>query len=240
MIPARGDEACLRPPAHGEGFTAVEHPGEVDAVIELRSEGGDLRVVEVGPGGEDAAEKDGCVDRGHFYVYEGLAGFYVVEVVEEAMLVGHLVEMKVERSDDLLLDAIGGEVAALVGDAECGEAEASGGDAGSKVSVEFAGGGLVGCAVENLAGRGIGLLGEVETAGSLQLFQEGEVFVAEEPGVSWRCGCCLLRYERRGNETGSDSSAEQLCGPASRDFWRSRRAKTHSLSIVRSCRYRFI
>ena len=139
MIPARGDEAGLRPPTHGEGFTAVEHPGEVDAIVELRGEGGDLRVVEVGPGGEDTAEKNGCVDRGHFYVDEGFAGLYVVEVVEEAMFVGHFVEVKIERGDDLFLDAIGGKEAALVGDTERGETEACGGDAGGKVSVEFAG-----------------------------------------------------------------------------------------------------
>ena len=132
--------------------------GQVDAVVELRGEGGDLRVVEVGAGGEDSAEEDGCVDGGDFDVDEGLAGFDVAEVVEEAVLVGHLVEMKVECGDDLFFYAVGGEVASLVGDAERREAEACRCDAGGEVLIEFAGGGLVGGAVEDLPGCGIGLL----------------------------------------------------------------------------------
>src|ERR1700722_13316826 len=102
-------------------------------------------------------------------------------MVEEAVLVGHLVEMKVERGDDLLFDAIGVEVTAFVGEAEGGEAEAGSGDAGSEVLVELSGGGFVGGAVEDLSGGWVGLLGEVETASSLHLFEESEVFVAQEP-----------------------------------------------------------
>ena len=41
VVPASRDEADLGPPAHGEGLAAVEHPGPVDAVVELRGEVGD-------------------------------------------------------------------------------------------------------------------------------------------------------------------------------------------------------
>ncbi len=168
-------------PAHGEGLAAVEHPGPIDAVVELGGEVGDSGVVEVGAGGEDAAEEDSRVDGGDFDVDEWLAGFDVGEVVEEAVLVGHLVEVKVECGDDLFFDAVGGEVASFVGDAECRESESCGRDAGGKVLIQLAGGGLVGGAVKDLAGCGIGLLVEVETACTLHLFEEGEVVVAEQP-----------------------------------------------------------
>ena len=177
MVPARGEEACLGIPAHGESFAAVEHPGPVDAVVELGGEVGDLWVVEVGADGEDTAEEDGRVDRGDFDIDEGSAGFDVAEVIEEAVFVRHLVEMKVECGDDLLFDASGVEVSALVGDAESAETVASGGDAGGEVLVEFPGGGFVCGAVEDLSGGWVGLLGEVETTGAFHVFEESEIFV---------------------------------------------------------------
>jgi len=178
MVPASRDEAGLGVPAHGEGFSAVEHPGPVDTVVELCGEVGDSAVIEIGAGGEDTAEKDGSVDGRYFDVDEGFAGFDIAEVIEEAVLVGHLVEMKVERGDDLLLDPSGVLVAALVGDTESAEAIAGGGDAGGEVLVEFSGCVFVGGAVEDLSGGWVCLLGEVETACSFHLFEEGEVFVA--------------------------------------------------------------
>jgi hypothetical protein len=55
VVPAGGDEASLGTPAHGEGLAAVEHPGPVDAVVELRSEVSDGGIVEIGTCSEDAA-----------------------------------------------------------------------------------------------------------------------------------------------------------------------------------------
>lgn len=62
---------------------------------------GDLGVIEVSSTGEGAAEKDRSVDRRYFAVDEGLAGFDVVEVVEEAVLVRHGVEMEFEGGEYL-------------------------------------------------------------------------------------------------------------------------------------------
>ena len=178
MVPAGGDEAGLRTPAHREGFAAVEHPRKVDTIVELRSEIGDLRVIEVGAGGEDSAEEDRGIDGGHFDVDKGLPGLDVIEMVEEAVLVWHLVEMEVERGDYLFFYAIGRGVAPLVGNTECCEAETSRGDAGGEMSIELARRGLVGGAVENLPCGRVGLLGEVEASCALHLLQEGQVFVA--------------------------------------------------------------
>ena len=45
-------------------------------------------LVEMGAGSEDAAEKQGGVDGGNLGIAPGLAGFDVVEVGEEAVVVG--------------------------------------------------------------------------------------------------------------------------------------------------------
>jgi len=229
VVPARGDETGLGIPAHGKGLAAVEHPGPVDAVVELRGERGDLGVVEVSADCEDPTEEDSGVDGGDFDVDEGFTGFDVAKVIEKAMLVGHLVEMEVECGDDLLPDAIGIEVTPLVGDAECGEAEAGGGDACGEVLVELASGGFVGGAVEYLSGDWVGLFGEVETACALHLFEEGEVVVGEQPCVCELGRSSLLRLEGRCCKTREYGSAEEFGRAASRDFRRSRSAGTHSL-----------
>jgi hypothetical protein len=144
----------------------------------LGGERGDGGVVEVGAGGEDAAEKPRGVDAGDFDGGQRLAGVDVVEVVEEAVLVRHGVEVEVEgglhAGDDVGVGDVG-EIAALVGDAEGGEAKAGGGDAG------FGGGGIDlageigGCVVEDLAGGGAGLLPEVEGSLLLEGVEEGGV-----------------------------------------------------------------
>ena len=62
-------------------------------------------VVEVGAGGEDAAEEERGVDGGDFVVADALAGFDVVEVVEEAVVVvAGLVGVEAEGAADLFED----------------------------------------------------------------------------------------------------------------------------------------
>ena len=77
---------------------------------------------------------------------------------------------------------VGGDVALFVGDAEGGEAEAGGGDGGGGALVAVAGGAAVDGAVEDLAGFGVGLLGEVEAAALLHFHEEGVVFGGEAFG----------------------------------------------------------
>ena len=180
VVPAGGDEAGLGMPAHGKGLAAVKHPGPVDAVVELGGEGCDFGIVEVGAGGEGAAEKDGGVHGRYFDVDERAAGFDVAEVREEAVLVRHLVEVEVEGGKDLLFDATGVLIAALVGDAESGETEAGGGDAGGEVLVELTGGRFVGGAVKDLSCGWVGLLREVETSSALHLFEEDQIVVGKQ------------------------------------------------------------
>ena len=106
----------------------------------------------------------------------------MVEVVEEAVLVLHVVEVEVEGGEDLALDLVGGIEAFAVGDAEGGEAEAGGGDGGGGAGIAVAGGAAVDGTVEDLAGFGIGLLDEVEDAALLHFDQEGVVLGGEALG----------------------------------------------------------
>ena len=63
-----------------KGLTAVQHPGPVHALVELRCEVMDLRIVEVGAAGERAAKEEGRVNRGDFTSRYRLAGAHIVEV----------------------------------------------------------------------------------------------------------------------------------------------------------------
>ena len=112
---------------------------------------------------------------------DALAGFYVVEVVEEAVVVVELVGVEVEGAANLFEELGAGEIFALVGDAEGGEAEAGGGDGGHAARVDFAGCVVGGGAVEDLAGGGAGLLDEEEAGTAFHVVEEG--FVGGGEGV---------------------------------------------------------
>ena len=62
----------------------------------------------------------------------------------------------------------------------------------------------------------------------LHIFKESEVVIAEESGGDQLLSLGLLRQrERRGYESGEESSAEQLRSTTSRDVGRSRGSDTH-------------
>ena len=145
--------------------------------------------------------KDGGVDGGDFDVDEGFAGFDVAEVVEEAVFVRNLVEMEVESSYDLFFDAISCEIATFVGDAKSAESKSGSGDAGGKLSIEFSRRSFVLRTVENLPTGRVGLLREVEAAGTLHLFKEEEILITQKSGIGWLGRGCLLCRKRRGCET---------------------------------------
>jgi hypothetical protein len=138
-------------------------------------------VVEVGTGGEDSAEEERGVDGGDLAIAPGLAGFDVVEVEEEAVLIGEDIAVEAQGTADLFEDLRGGIVGTLVGDAEGGETEAGGGDAGHPARVERAGAVDPLCAIEHLSGARAGLFGEVETAAALDVVEEG--FIRGDEGL---------------------------------------------------------
>ena len=138
------------------------------------------------------------------------AGFDVVEVVEEAVVVVELVGVEAEGAENLIAELGVGEVLALVCDAEGGEAVAGGGDGGHSAGIEFAGGVVGGGAVEDLAGGGAGLFDEEEAGTALHVVEEGFVVMGEDV-VRVRLGCEGIR---RGPGLKSGTWGTQICGHA--------------------------
>src|SRR5215469_6194334 len=194
VAPAPGDEAGVGEPPHGEGLAVVEHPGPVDALVELLRERLDARVGKVGSGSLDAAEQDRRVDGGEFTAAPAASGFDVGEVVEEAVNLGQMVEVPIESGAYPVDDLRVGHVAAMVGDAEGGEAKAGGRDRGHAARVAGAVE-VVARAVKHLAGGRMALLPEVEAALADEVVEKGLVVAGDarrlgggESASGQRCG----------------------------------------------------
>src|SRR5882762_8822672 len=117
-VPARRQKSVFRRPAHGKCTSAVEHPRPVDALIDLRRQVYDLLVLKVLPAGEYAAQQDCGINRRDLRVVYPLPGVHIHEVVEETVLVRHLVEKETQRSLDTRNNAGAGHVATLVRNAK--------------------------------------------------------------------------------------------------------------------------
>jgi len=88
--------------------------------MDLRRQVYDLLVLKVLPAGEYAAQQDRGINRRNFGIVYSLPCIPIHEVVEETVLVRHLVEKETQRSLDTRNNAGAGHVAALVRDAEGG------------------------------------------------------------------------------------------------------------------------
>jgi len=102
-------------------------------------------------------------------------------VVEETVLVRHLIEVELERRDDLLLQAVCWRIPATVCDAQSREAEACGSNARDKAVIKFASGVLVRSAIEYLPCRGVRLLHEIEAGSVLQVLKEVKIKIGQQP-----------------------------------------------------------
>src|SRR5580698_4888132 len=58
-VPPGGQEAALRSPPHRECGAAIEHPWPVHALVDLRGQVLDLRILEILPAGKHTAQQDG-------------------------------------------------------------------------------------------------------------------------------------------------------------------------------------
>src|ERR1700742_5081093 len=97
------------------------------------------------------------------------------------MLMRHLVEVKLERRQDLPDDAIPCEVISAISDAERGKTKAGCGNARNKAVIQFPCADFVGGAVKHLSGRRISLLGEIEAGAVLHILEKLDVEVAQQP-----------------------------------------------------------
>src|ERR1700731_2826274 len=87
MVPASTQEAAAWLPSHGERFAAIEHPRPIDALVDCGCEILNLGIIEMLANRQHATEQKRAVDRGEFTVPYSLSGFYINEVVEEAVFV---------------------------------------------------------------------------------------------------------------------------------------------------------
>jgi hypothetical protein len=181
VIPACRDEAGGGPPAHGERLAAVEHPRPVDPVVELGRKVGNPGIVKVGTTTKDTAQQDGRIDGGDLTVNKRLSSLDVVEVIEKAVLIRHLVEVKLKRRQNLLSEEICCEIISTVGNAERGETKASGRYARNKAVIQFPRIGFVGGAVKHLSGRRISLFSEIEAGAVFHIFKKFDIEVAQQP-----------------------------------------------------------
>lgn len=96
------------------------------------------------------------------------------------------------------------------------------------MSVECARSVFVDGSVEDLSAGGVSLLAEIKARSMLHLFEEYQVFVAQEPRRDRvRSLGLLCPRESRGNQAGDESSTQQLSRATSRDVKWSRRTDTH-------------
>jgi hypothetical protein len=141
----------------------------------------DVAIVEVLPAGKDAAEQDGGVDGGDLGVPDAFAGADVGEVIEEAAMRGQFLPEEDEGCEHALASFLMRDETALFRDADGGETEAGGGDAGDHAGVDDA----HVAAVFDQSGLGIGLLPEVEEVGALEVVEK-LIIVRGKSG--WRGG----------------------------------------------------
>ena len=131
---------------------------------------GDFGMLEILAAGEDAAEQDGGVDRGDFRVPQPLAGIDIRPVVEESAMIREFLPEKPHRIEDAIARLRVRNEAALVGDANRGEAEAERRDAAELIILirrdHIA-------AVAHEAGIWIRLLPEKKEIRALDLIAEG-------------------------------------------------------------------
>ena len=168
LVPAVPDKATLRIPAMRERVGAVEHPGPVHPLINLRGHPADFAVGKMLPAGQHAAKQQGRVDRRQLAVPDPLAVAHVDEVEKEAMLVRELVPKKPQGLGDAPAQVPARQVATFVGDAQRRQSKSSGGDAADDPRV----GAIGAAAVLHQAGHWVGGFPEVKHGAAFQFVEE--------------------------------------------------------------------
>src|ERR1700678_1408852 len=96
------------------------------------------------------------------------------------MLVRHLVEVKLQRGENLLLELFCWRIVATIGNAQSSETEASGRDTRDEAAIEFAGGVLIKSTIKYLPCRRLCLLDEIHAGSMLHIFKEIEIKLAQQ------------------------------------------------------------
>ena len=189
-------------PAHGKSLAAIEHPGPVHALIDFCGEVLDFLIGEILARGENAAQENRRIDGRKFALFPAGAGFHVDKVEEEAVFVVQIVGDKSQGVPNAVGDFRRLSVAAVVADAQTGQAESCGGDARHHARVVAVGE----SAIFHLAALGAGLVPKKLKTGALDFIKKLLVgsFKWSAVGLHERRGAALLATgnsrQRRGQE----------------------------------------
>src|SRR5690349_3609069 len=80
--------------------------------------------------GDNPAQQNGRIDRGHFRIPHSFAGIYICPVIEKSSVVGQLSPQESKSSQSTLSCRCKGDPAVFLPEAQGCQAETSGGDAG--------------------------------------------------------------------------------------------------------------
>src|SRR5881275_2629114 len=174
-------------PAHGKSLAAIEHPGPIDALIDLRGEILNFLVSKILPRRENAAQENRRINRGKFALLPARASLQVDEVEEKSMLVVQDVGEEAQRVANALANFRGLAVAAMIANAETGQAKSRGRDARHRSRIVAVREG----AILHLASLGAGLIPEEIKADALDFIEQLLVGALERRAVG-------LHERRRG------------------------------------------
>ena len=189
----------------GEQCGVFRKPRPIDAAEDQVGQLHDIGMPEVFTASQDSTEEYGGVDGGDFGVPHALAGVDVGEVIEESAMMRHFFPQEAEGGKDALQGGAPGNEAALLGDAQRGQAETGGGDASYDA--------FVGClhiaAVLDHSSLGAGLLPEEEKIGAFQIVQKLVIFRSQRV---WRQGRSRGKLRRRLIRKGRQNASQGKAG----------------------------
>ena len=215
-----------------KGVAAVQHPGPVDALVNLRGEPADFAVARILPAGEHAAKQQGGVDGRQLAFPEPFAGAHVDEVIKKTALLRELFPEIAQRVGDAPENFPAIQVATFPRDAESGESKTRGGNAADLARVRAVGE----AAVLHQAGGRIGGFPEIERGGALQFVQEAVSRREELRPDGARCG--PGRESRGGQRCREQHLAARDLHPAIGPDWNSACGVCHRQTMYAWRRWR--
>src|SRR5467141_587312 len=180
MVPPRLDESGLRFPAHRQRLFSLQQPTPIHALVYLRGQVANLRIVKIRAAGQRPAEENRGIDRGYFRLKIAVATLHVEEMKEKPMHVTQAGGGKTQRVSNALADFLAVLPTSMVCNAQSSESKSSRSDACGWAGIRSA------ClaAVFYEAGIWIRFFPKIPETGSLQLFQKS-VFCRREPIIGW-------------------------------------------------------
>jgi hypothetical protein len=110
-------------PAHRKGLAPIQHPRPIHSLIKLGSQLLDLRIFKISPRRQNPAKQQRTVDRRELRPGEALSRLHIGKVIEEPVHLGEMIQVPAQRCSHTFHDLRVRQIAAMIGNAECGQAE---------------------------------------------------------------------------------------------------------------------